>query len=350
MSNNTISNLSDKEKHYLNFEQQFKAWRESFSLPAFDHYMEVHYEEADNLALFYDAFQYQFDELVLRVFNGNLDEAEQQILYQQMDLKYGAEGVALPPDLDSEFQLKYHPQEWALKTIQRTIFTDEGLKADIIARLEYPDYDHSILCEAVQQEAWAMFYFNFTQEFGRHGPSDWKDRDFKAKFHYAVRKFIHRTLQETKISYHQHMRTAIMLTNQIEAAQKSVNRLLKGSFLTHALMVEDKIASWVKENAIAMDEWETVDLEKLKAYTTGFNDLFNGLINQWCEANQINRNHEDFDQKINELYDRLKTKHRLDVMMEISEARQNIARQWQKLRTVIKAITPKKAVVTFIGG
>ena len=220
----------------------------------------------------------------------------------------------------------------------------------LIARLENPNYDHSILCEAVQQEAWVIFGLNFTRAFGRHGPSDWKDKDFQDNLRYTVTQFINRTLQETKISYRKHIETVEMLMGKIEAAQNSLNRLLKGSFLTHSLTVEDKISAWLKENAIAMDEWETVDLEKLKVCIKGFNNIFNGLINQWCEANQINRSHGDFEQKITELHDRLKTKHRLDVMTEISEARQNIAKHWQKLRAVIKAITPKKTVVTFIGG
>jgi len=267
-----------------------------------------------------------------------------------MNLKYGQIGIALPKTLDTEFQLKYHPKQWTLQTIKQTVFTDEKFKSSLIARLEYKNYDQDILHDIIQQEAWVIFVLNFTGKFGCPGPDAWRDEDFKDRLRYAVAEFINRTMQETKISYAQHKKAIKTLTEKIEALENLFNKLLKGNFLTHSLIVEDKISAWVKENAIAMDEWETVALEKLSAYIKGFNNLFNSLINQWYEANQIKRNHSDFDQEINDLYDRLKTKYQLNIMVEISETRQNIAQHWQKLRTVIKTITPKKAVVTFIGG
>jgi len=63
-----ISNPTEKEKCYLDFEQKFKAWRESNPLPTFDHYMGISFEEADNIELFYETFICTFDELFLEIF------------------------------------------------------------------------------------------------------------------------------------------------------------------------------------------------------------------------------------------------------------------------------------------
>jgi hypothetical protein len=349
MPTQTVANSIEKENLYLEFEQKFKDWRGSNPLPTFNIYGGTLADEADNIELFYEAFQVMFDELLITVFAGKLKDEEQHELYKQMNLKYGKGGIKLNRDLDSEFHFKYYPKYWALSAIKHEILQSEPLKLNVIDHLE-KHCNKSELHLIIKQQAWFIFCDDFMDDPNEEHQYDWEDEDFRDQLDQAVTEFINRALQETKISYSKHIESIEMLTGKIEAVQNLFNHVLKGNFLTHSLVVEDKISAWIKKNAIAMNEWETVELEKLKTCVQGFESLFNDLINQWCEAHQLTRNHSDFDEKITKLYNRLKAKHKFNVMSEILETRQKISEHWQKLRSVIKTITKKKAVVTFIGG